>query len=271
MPDPEIPVIAAPSPIVDVAPVAPVAPEPAAAAVPSVDPGAAQPIAAEAPAPAEPTRQPTLLEKALAGRAKPVEPAKPGAEAATEPAKPGDAAQPEPPQPVAYDFKLPEGVTVSKPEALAEVTGIFRDLGIPPEKAQGLIDRHVSELQAFAAQTEEAASRRQWDVWNDTQRAWEAEVLADPELGGAGHDTAMQRIADVRDQFVPDKDRAAFEQFLSVTGAGSHPAFLRFVNNVAKWYTEPPPPSVQIRPPPQPRGKGGRGGMYPKMRGAMGK
>ena len=63
--------------------------------------------------------------------------------------------------------------------------------------------------------------------------------LADDEIGGPGHQTAMAAIARVRDYGVPEKDRQSFDQMLRVTGAGDHPAFLRMMHNLARWVDEP--------------------------------
>ena len=74
--------------------------------------------------------------------------------------------------------------------------------------------------------------------------------MADPILGGSGHQTAMGAIARMRDRFVAEADRPAFETFLRVTGAGDHPQFLKLLHNVSRAYDEPalPPPNPKPTP-----------------------
>jgi hypothetical protein len=96
-------------------------------------------------------------------------------------------------------------------------------------------------------------------------------VKADAEIGGAGFNTAMTAVAKMRDLFLSsarpgtdkyENDAAEFNDFLRITGAGDHPAFLRFLNNVARRFDEPIAPSIPYKPPPdigqRPNGAGNR-------------
>jgi hypothetical protein len=73
--------------------------------------------------------------------------------------------------------------------------------------------------------------------------------MADEELGGAGYNTTMGSIARMRDMFVPENRRDEFESFLSTTGAGDHPGFLRMMHNLARVFDEAPMPPPGPRPP----------------------
>ena len=234
---------------------------------------AATPIAADAPAISEPPvvpavateEQPKLDETLLAKfdkqaaadpEAKKVAPAaeapKPGDAAAS-----GEAAPVEAPvlATVAYEYVLPE--TLKMDDALkGEVHSAFDAFRADPAKgAQGLLDMHAKMMSDYAGNL----LKEQYRTFNETRKSWVTEVMADPDLGGSGHQTAMGAIARMRDQFVSEKDRPAFEQFLQVTGAGDHPQVLKLLRNVARIYDEPPLPPANPKPTPtngQPPKKG---------------
>lgn len=182
-----------------------------------------------------------------AAEAKPVEAAKPAE--AVKPAVPAAA-----PEPIKYDFKMPETMAGTKADdpGIQAFTGVLNEAKAPPEVGQKLLDMHADRMMAFAQQMRD----EQFKVFNQTREDWAKEVKSDPEIGGAGYQTAMGAIARMRDLFVSShpttspeyqKDRASFEQFLRVTGAGDHPAFLRFAHNVAASFDEPalPPPGAK--------------------------
>ena len=160
-------------------------------------------------------------------------------EAAPEPAgeKP-----PEPAPEVKYEFKLPEGFTAPK-EALDGYTGVLKEGSVPPEIGQKLLDMHLAEMQRAAdsqpAQWRAAFARTMQDLVSDT--------LADPQLGGAGHQTAMTAAARGRDtltrDWTPDQ-KAELEPFLQNFGVGNHKVFLRLLYSAARFTDEPaaPPP-----------------------------
>jgi hypothetical protein len=112
-------------------------------------------------------------------------------------------------------------------------------------------------MQMYAEQT----LLNQFKVFNDTKAEKEKEVLADPEIGGAGHQTAMTAIARARDLLISsakpgtprhEAERKEFDQFLEATGAGSWPAFLRLLHNGARYTDEPQAheqPLSDLKPP----------------------
>lgn len=168
---------------------------------------------------------------------------KPAAEAgkAAEPAK--DAA-PAAPEPVAYEYTVPETLTlddVTRGELHSALDAFRAD---PAKGAQALIDLHNKAVTSFAEQT----LANQHKAFNETRSGWARDVLADEEIGGAGHQTAMRAIARMRDLFVPEKERAAFDQFLRVTGAGDHPQFLKLLHQAARYIDEPSMPPVNAKP-----------------------
>ncbi len=241
---------AAPEPVVE----APVAAPEAAPAAPVVEPEA----------PAAPVAEPTLLQKhdteAKAKEAKPAEPAKPDAakpvEVKPEAAKPeikadapkveAEPAAPAAPEPVEYKYELPETITLDDATKASFHTALDAFRQDPAAGAQGLIDLHNKTMTDYATHV----ANEQHRVWNDTRKAWQTEVMADEQLGGAGFQTTMGAIARMRDLLVPEARRAAFDNFLQVTGAGDHPEFLRILHNAARIYDEAPMAPPNPRPAP---------------------
>jgi hypothetical protein len=251
---------------------APIAAEPAPvtttpAAAPSPSPTAAP--AAAAAKPVEPASDPsapapTLLEKfdkektteseaTAAGKpaaAAPAPQAKPAEPAATPPGEaPPAQAAPVAPAPVEYKYTLPE--TIQMDDGMrSEVHKAFDDFRAnPSEGAQELINLHEKTMRDYA----QFLQNEQHRIFAETRQNWAKEVLADPEIGGSGHQTAMGAIARMRDLLVPERDRPAFEDFLRTTGAGDHPQFLKLLHQAARYYDEP------TLPPPNPRPAPGNG------------
>lgn len=244
----------------------PPAAAPAAAPEPVVAAPEPAPAAVEPAAPAAP--EPTLLQKhdAEAAAAAPVDPAKPvesakPAEAAkpvAEPAapveasKPADAdaspapAEPAAIEPVEYAYELPETIKLDDATRSTFHTALDAFRTDPAKGAQGLIDLHNQTMADYAAHVADEQQR----VWNDTRKGWQTQVMADEQLGGAGFQTTMGAVARMRDLLVPETHRAAFDNFLTTTGAGDHPEFLRILHNAARLFDEAPLPPPDPRPAP---------------------
>lgn len=219
-------------------------------------------------APVVPETEPTLLEKHDAETkakteevkppeaVKPPEGEKPAEEVKAEEVKPPEVV-PEPLAPIDYFASLTIPETLKIDDAMkGDVVKAFDGFRAnPTEGAQGLIDLHNKVVTDVAEQIR----KDQWKTFNDTRKAWQTEVMADPKLGGAGYNTAMGAVARMRDLFVSDakpgteqyqKDSKELETFLRVTGAGDHPAFLKLLHNAARYFDEPPLPPPGARPAP---------------------
>lgn len=279
-----------------VQPILPAAETPDATAAPAAQPANSGPAElalapapnTEQPKPAEPERTPTLLEKFDAEKAaeakpadKPAEAAKPAAdtakpgEPAKDAAKPAEAkaaeapkpaegekpaetakpAEPAKPEPVEYKYTLPETLKLSD-ERKTETHAAFDAFRADPANPQPLINLHNRAMTEYAEQLR----RDQFKTFNNTKAGWETNWLADPEIGGAGHRTALKAIARVRDDFVSsaqqgtpkyNQDWKEFNEFLAITGAGSHPAFARLMHNLSGYVTERQAEQnpVDIKPP----------------------
>lgn len=224
------------------APAAAATPPVPAVEAPAVEVATAPAIETKEAAPAEPAKPgetvadvPSLLEGA--GEKKPADPAQPGEKPAEQPVQPQLA--------TTYQaFEMPEGL-VAAPEKMEAYTGVLGKYGISQEAGQELVNLHADAMKNFAEET----LRNQHKAFNETRSKWANEVRADPELGGAGHQTAMTAVARMRDLFVAEKDLPAFNEFLRVTGAGDHPQFLKLLHNAARHFDEPPLPPPNPRPP----------------------
>jgi hypothetical protein len=265
------PATLAPAPDASVA--APLSSEPAKVDAPALTPTLLEKFDSEKPK--EPVKEPTEAAKPAADAKTADKGAEPGKEPAKEAAKPGEPeklAEPAKPETIEYAYTLPE--TLKMDDALkGKVHAAFDGFRADPAKgAQALIDLHASTMKEFTEQYAEQSLRNQFDVFNKTKATWEKDWLADPEIGGAGHRTALKAIARARDlgissavqgtpQYVADK--AQFDQFLAITGAGSHPAFARLLHNLSRYLDEPQAESIptEIKPP-RNNGKAPKGGIY---------
>jgi hypothetical protein len=293
-PNPTEPVAVASSPV-PVSPPADIAPSlaspvEAAAAAQTAAPAEAL-LVGGASAPIDPAEVPTLLEehgvaKAAAEPAKPAdapkkdEPAKPvtegkpeekAAEAkAAEAAPPAEplAAEPVKPEPVEYKYTIPEVIKLDDARKAELHTALDEFRANPAEGAQKLMNLHASAMTAF----KDSLLQLQKDAFNDTRKEWRTKVMADAEIGGAGHMTAMQAIARVRDAAVSaakpgskqyQADMAAFNDALRITGAGDHPAILRAFHNMARWMDEPQSTTIPTEiTPPKGNGRAPKSSMY---------
>lgn len=265
-PDVENPAIVE-TPVVQAAPAVEAVAAPAA---PAETPVVAPEAAPVETAPAEktephPTEVVSLLEEA--GKKPEVEAAKPDAE------KPVETPPVETPAAVEWDFKFPE--TIKADDAVLgrfkeNLEGLLKpkEGETPSSAANRLLDMHAEAM----ANHDKSLRDEQVRVWNETRKNWRNEAMADPRIGGAGHQTAMGAIARVRDALVSDhnpdksatakagydKDVREFNDFLRITGAGDHPAFLKFLHRAARYTDEPSMITARASPPPNAGKKPGR-------------
>lgn len=161
-------------------------------------------------------------------------------------------------------IKLPETVSLTD-EKRGEVIAAFDAFRADPVKgAQGLIDLFDKSVKDVVADIH----AQQWSTFHETVDGWRAATMADPVLGGAGHDTAMFKVAVARDHLVSsakpgtpayEADMAEFHDFMRMTGAGNHRVFLRIMHNASKYVREAPPPPNDGIPPRDLGKKPGRG------------
>lgn len=190
-----------------IAPAAAPAAAPATAAVPA--PVAAPAAGAAAPAADAPLAN--LFDDPAPAEGDPPKPADKPAEA-----KPGDDA------PVAYELKLPDGLTLTD-EQLSGVKAKLAAAKVSPDQAQPLFDEWVNGVREAAT----SAAKQSTDLWTSTQKEWQAQIKADPDIGGAKLD---QTIATTRKGAETLLGGAAAKELftaLNITGAGNNPAIVK--------------------------------------------
>jgi len=165
----------------------PAQPAPSAEPVATPAPGAPAPGAAPAPAPAA---QGTPPAAPAAGESKP-----PVAEGAPE----------------KYEFNAPEG-TQFDTEVLTAFETAARDLNLPQDKAQSVIDKVAPVMAA-----------RQNAAFEAVKTEWGNASKADKEFGGENLDANLAIAKQgMESLFTPE-----FKQFLESTGLGNHPEMIR--------------------------------------------
>lgn len=251
------------NPPVDAAPAAPAPSEPHPIEVPSLLSEAAIP---DVPKPETPEVKPEpapekveakVEEKAPEPEKKAVEAEAPKPEEIKEAPKTEEAKAPES---IEYKFEFPETIKADVPE-VAEFTNLLNEARVPPEAAQKMLNLHAKAMEGFVKEYQENVLRDQIKAFNDTRAGWRKEVLADPEIGGAGHKTAMGAIARMRDLFVPESERDSFNKMMDLTGAGDHPALLKAFHRAARYFDEGAIPPANPKPPPNL-------GVNPNLKGA---
>lgn len=126
--------------------------------------------------------------------------------------------------PEKYEFKVPEGVQLDE-TLVGEFTPIAKELNLDNAQAQKLVDLYTK--------TRAADTQKLYDAWAQTHEKWVGEAKADKEIGGANFDAnvAIAKKAMNAAQLGGGKDLV---EALNVTGAGNHPAIIRFFYKVGK-------------------------------------
>jgi hypothetical protein len=140
------------------------------------------------------------------------------------------------------EIKLPEDFEVDK-DALAQFTDLAAQAGLNQEQAQSLADVGFKLLQAQA----EASAK----AWETTINEWRTTIQNDPELGGDKAAAVQTVLGRALDEYGSKEAREAFD----MTGAGWHPAVVKFVYKMASALSEGTAPPVGN---PAPRTDGSR-------------
>jgi hypothetical protein len=164
------------------------------------------------------------------------------------------------------DFKLPDGTPEGfelDPAVLGEASTIFKELGLPQEGAQKLVDFYVKK----SAEAMEAPFK----LWRDTQDTWKNEIKADPEIGGK-LDVVRSTVARALDSLGDPKLASEFKAAMDYTGAGNNPAFIRAFFKLAERLVEGSHVTGKGPVPVRQDGTSGRpsaaAAMYPNLSGA---
>lgn len=201
----------------------------------AADPGTASTPAVETPPAADPTPavQPALTDTLLSADPAKTEGDKPATEGekkdgAGEGEK-KDTPAPEPIKPEDYKLELPEGITADDPLLTAFLEGAAKG-GMDNESVQAV----VSALGPKLAE-QMAAPMKAWTTLNET---WQAEVKADPVIGGANLPTTIKTVQDAMNLVGTPEEVAACREALTMTGAGNNPAIVRLMHRMASRLVE---------------------------------
>ena len=238
--------------------------KPAKDFAPSLLDEAAKPTADAKPGDAAPAK-----DAAKPADAKPSDKKEPAPAEAKPGDKPADAKPEEATAPIEYAFVYPDGIKPEdlNAERLGAFTGILNDVRAAPEAGQKLLNLHLEEMTRVTQEVEQRSSERQWDVFANQQKDWRDRVMADPELGGARHGTAIKTVMGLIDAFSlrPQEDNkvrsaeaiaAERKELLDVarmTGVANNPTFLRLLHWAGDKLTRegsprPAPPPRQAAP-----------------------
>lgn len=123
------------------------------------------------------------------------------------------------------DFNVPENVAVDV-ELMGEFKSAAKDIGLSQEQAQ-----HLASMGAKMAQkiTEQAATAQA-----ERTAAWEAETLADKEIGGAQLEANLATAKKALDAFGSPE----LNTLLAESGIGNHPAVIKAFVKAGKAMSE---------------------------------
>lgn len=202
--------------------------EAAAAAAPTdtaAAPAAASPATSQAPA-ASWVDAPTDATPASAAAPASDAAAKPaGTDAAAGEAK-TEEAKPERVAPESYEFKAPEGVELN-PALLGEFEGLARELNMPQNEAQAIVERMTPKIQA-------RMQAQQIEIMAQARADWLQQIEADAEIGGAAKQASQASAAKALHQFGTPELRA----LLKDSGLEAHPEVVRFFSRAGKAISE---------------------------------
>jgi hypothetical protein len=202
--------------------------EAAAAAAPTdtaAAPAAASPATSQAPA-ASWVDAPTDATPASAAAPASDAAAKPaGTDAAAGEAK-TEEAKPERAAPEAYEFKAPEGVELN-PALLGEFEGLARELNMPQNEAQAIVERMTPKIQA-------RMQAQQIEIMAQARADWLQQIESDAEIGGAAKQASQASAAKALHQFGTPELRV----LLKDSGLEAHPEVVRFFSRAGKAISE---------------------------------
>ena len=124
--------------------------------------------------------------------------------------------------PEQYDFRAPEGMQFDA-AVIEQFSGIARELNLPQDAAQKMLDRMAPALQARQSEQLAAASEQ-----------WVTAAKADQEFGGEQLAENLGLAKRALDQF----GTAELKSLLNDSGLGNHPEVIRFMVRAGKAISE---------------------------------
>ncbi len=133
-------------------------------------------------------------------------------------------------------FTVPEGLAMDEAQT-ADFKSFAKEQGLTQEQAQKVLD--------FGGVKIKEMIEAPYKTWRETQEKWQAEVKADPEIGGTKFEQSIKDSALVfepneSNPFVGSAEEAkALREALNTTGAGNNPAVVKLFVKMGKLLAEP--------------------------------
>lgn len=126
--------------------------------------------------------------------------------------------------PEAYEtFTVPEGIELAD-EVMPDVQALFKELGLPQERAQETFEKLLAIQEKINGTPEEQIQRaEQQIVALNTSLAEQCKAL--PEIGGEKFAESLTTASKAMQQFGDPELRS----LIALTGVGSHPAFFKMM------------------------------------------
>ncbi len=133
--------------------------------------------------------------------------------------------------PEAYEaFTMPEGQELDE-NALPMVQDLFKELGLPQDKAQQVLDK-LLEIDAARQPTPEQQQAYQTEMYQKGIEAlnakWADECRALPDIGGDKFNESLEIASSVMVKFATPELRG----FLNNSALGSNPEFFKFIHAI---------------------------------------
>ncbi len=157
---------------------------------------------------------------------------------------PGD--KPEPRAPETYaEFTIPDGLTMDE-AGMTEFQALAKEQDLTQEQAQKLLEFGGSKIKDMVTAP--------YRMWNELQTTWQAEINADPEIGGTHLEDTIAAAAELykispSNPYVKSETEAkALQDALNLTGVGNNPAMVRLFARIGMSLREPAPLSGGVVP-----------------------
>lgn len=131
-------------------------------------------------------------------------------------------------------LKLPDGSKID-PSLVEKIAGIASEQGLSPDQAKVVFDLHHQEATTFAEKQSQsavaealAAHQPGGAEYAKQQATWNAEALADPDLGNGNPNQLKSKVDLGRRVIAKFGDQQTID-YLEKTGLGSHPAVLKLM------------------------------------------
>lgn len=135
------------------------------------------------------------------------------------------------------DFKGLEGFTPDDP-SLKSYVDLMNDPALSAK------DRSIKLLE-LQKQVVSGLSEKSTQAFIKLNEDWVNETKSDPEFAGDKLQPALGNISKLLTRFGDDKVKQAFDY----TGAGNHPAIVKFLHNISKVLNEPGADPTKVVPP----------------------